>query len=147
MPRNPEQVQNSLLFFLGNTSEWVFMVALLTAVLRVSLLGRCFWGPVRLWLISLTPPEQVEFTGFWSCETISTEAHEDSLVGSLGWGLGWLSSAWEFVKSPGVLQEENSGANARCSFSIFLPHDCWQMWPVTNPWNMALQTEMGQIQG
>lgn len=52
-----------------------------------------------------------------------------------------------FVKSPRVLQEEKSGANAWYSFSIFLPHDCWQMWPVTNPWNMAVQTEMGQIQG
>ena len=47
------------------------------------------------------------------------------------------------VKSTGGLQEDERGANARCSFSMFLPHDCWQMWPMTNPWNMAVQTEMG----
>lgn len=58
-------------------------------------------------------------------------------------GLVFSTGVGPFDKSTGGLQEEKSGANAHCSFSMFLPHDCWQMWPVTNPWNTAVRTAMG----
>lgn len=50
MLRNPEQVQNSLLFFLDNTSDLSFPGGLPCCTIQSVLPGWCFWGPVKLWL-------------------------------------------------------------------------------------------------